>query len=126
MGCALPDVKPPHELQTWDVNRDQPGAKALPLALWLLGEVGRTWPQGVNFVNKAQREGAGGTGTGPLPPGVSHIINQLPGHQGRLQATQGRGCERAKGHSEKVLPESHRPQPTLSGNETLTSQLQGL
>lgn len=37
---------------------------------------------GVNFVNKAQREGAGGTGTGPLPPGASHINNRLPGHQG--------------------------------------------
>lgn len=48
------------------MNVDQLGAEALPLTLWLPGEIGRTWPQGVNVVNKAQGEGAEGTGTGPL------------------------------------------------------------
>lgn len=39
-------------------------------------------PQGMNFINKTQREGAGGTGTGPLPPGMRHVNNQLPGYPG--------------------------------------------
>lgn len=39
-------------------------------------------PQGMNFINKTQRERAGGTGTGPLPPGMRRVNNQLPGHLG--------------------------------------------
>lgn len=58
------------------------GLKAMPGTLWLHREIRRTCRQGMNFVNKAQREGAGGIETGPLPPGRSNANNQLPGHQG--------------------------------------------
>lgn len=36
----------------------------------------------MNFINKTQREGTGGTGTGTLPPGMSRVNNQLPEDQG--------------------------------------------
>ena len=108
---------PTSEPQSWDVNIGLAGAKALPLALWLPREVGRTWAQEINFINKTQREGAGGTGPGLLPPGVSHINNLLPGHR------EG-GMRGQKVTAEKDLPEGHRPQPTLSGSQPLLLLLQ--
>lgn len=94
----MPEVPHPHELQSWDVNICLPGAKALPLTLWFPREVGRTWAQEINFVNKAQREGAEGTGTGLLPPGMSHINNLPPGHPG---CCAGKENERAEGHPQE-------------------------
>lgn len=109
------------------------GAKALPLVLWLPREIGRTWAQEINFINETQREGAGGTGTGLLPPGVSHINNLGTGKGGRegKRSLLRRICLRATDPSPRSLEispcffcfKSFRGCPRLQDNSQVGSIL---